>query len=332
MKLDQIAREAAREANEAARAMPLTGIDRLRRRRKTRLVAPVFAAGMAIWVAILLVGSPPGEVVPPAGETTPTTAAPTSTTVDATVTTAPAEVAAVDAVWVRGTHSQIIDDQDRVLYEYPFTVQYGRNTAWDGASGFVALTDAGLIWMRPGSTVTVDAPSGSIVDAWITDTGAHVVGIRAFEDQQVHWIDLESGTETAAPTEALTLDGITFTAGNREATIELPDWSGVERDEIGQPVPPFDLPTLIVSEDGEELVRIAVGSEQRPYVNIHDFDGRRLIIGAEPFEPAVPPVTAWIIDLECAGCTQRIETESLEYFDLIGALPSEGDLQIPDLP
>ena len=96
------------------------------------------------------------------------------------------------------------------------------------------------------------------------------------------------------------------------------------------------LPTYLVSvaatEDGEEVLRMEVGSEQRPYVYIHDFDGRRLILGAEPFEPAVPPVTVWIIDLECATCTERIETDSLERFDLIGWLGSNGPVVRPDLP
>ena len=55
----------------------------------------------------------------------------------------------LDAEWVRGTFEQIIDNEGEVVYEFPSTIFFGRNTAWDGSDGFVALTDSGLIWMRP---------------------------------------------------------------------------------------------------------------------------------------------------------------------------------------
>jgi hypothetical protein len=46
----------------------------------------------------------------------------------------------------------------------------------------------------------------------------------------------------------------------------------------------------------------------------------------------VPPTTVWIIDLECSECTEKVETPSLEYFDLIGVVPPEGELVQPQLP
>ena len=135
-----------------------------------------------------------------------------------------------------------------------------------------------------------------------------------------------------APSGASTTDGETFSVADRSVTIEDPDWSDVEHDEAGGPIPPFDLPELVVSEGGREVLRLPVGSEGRPYVDIHDFDGRRLVIAAQPQEPATPPTTVWIIDLECADCTQMIETPGPEYFDLIGVLPQEGDVVQPALP
>jgi hypothetical protein len=329
--LDQIARDAAGEANDAARTMPITPIEGLRTRRVARILAPIATVGIVVWIATLLLGSPTPDTVPPAG-TTPTTIDSAPTTVPETSTTVADKPVAIDAAWVRGTSTEIVDDRGNVLHEYPSTILFGRNTAWDGEDGFVALTDAGLIWMRPDEETTVEAPFGSIIDAVVTEDGTHVVGVENYEDEVVHWIELETGAEVAPPSNTKTLDGVTFTVGNREVTIEPPDWSDAERDETGAPLPPYDLPTLIVSEDGVEVFRMEVGTEQRPFVDIHDFDGRRLIFGAQPFEPAVPPATVWIVDLECPDCTEKVETESLEYFDLIGVLPSEGSPAQPNLP
>jgi hypothetical protein len=87
-----------------------------------------------------------------------------------------------------------------------------------------------------------------------------------------------------------------------------------------------------VTEDGKEVLRMAVGTERRPYVFIQDFDGRRLILTAWPYEPALPPSTVWIIDLECGDCTQVFETTGTEYFDLIGTVASEGPVVAPTIP
>jgi hypothetical protein len=327
-----MAREAAQEAKDAARAMPVVPVEKLHGRRLARLATPVLGLGIAVWIIVALLISPSGDSQPdgPVAPSPSTTVVPT--TVPQVTTTLPEVAPPLDASWVRGSATMILDDQGSILYEYPTTILYGRNTAWDGVDGFVALTESGLIWMRPEGQVTIEAPFGSIIDVALSESGTHVVGIDPVDGDEVVWIDLESGEETGPPSEAKTLDGVTFTVGDRTATIEAPDWSDAEVDEIGQPLPPFDLPTLVVTEGGEEVLRMEVGGDQLPYVNIHDFDGRRLIIGGEPFEPALPPVTAWIIDLECADCTQRIETDSLEYFDLIDVLASESPVVTPDLP
>ena len=193
----------------------------------------------------------------------------------------------LDADWVRSTFEQIISNEGEVLYEFPFTIPDGRrNTAWDGDDGFVALTESGLIWMRPEGRRTIDVPQGSIVDIAVTEAGTHVIGLEALEDGSVFWIELETVAEVEEPSGASTTDGETFSVADRSVTIEDPDWSDVEHDEAGGPIPPFDLPELVVSEDGREVLRLPVGSEARPYVDIHDFDGRRLVIAAQPQEPA----------------------------------------------
>ncbi len=339
MNLDQMAREAVGDAQQAGRKMPIVPMERLRRRRLLRSVAPLIAVGLATWVAILVISLPSENATPPAdGEPTPTSiVTATTTTVQPTTTavpttTAPQIASPPDAEWVRGTVEQIFDDQGEVLHEFPQTVLFGRNTAWDGGDGFVALTWDGLIWMRPDGLQTIAMAQGSILEVVVTEAGAHVVGVMDAEDRTVRWVEMETGNEVEAPTEATTIDGKTFSVGDRSVTIEEPDWSDVERDEAGGPIPPFDLADLVVTENGTEVLRLPVGSEQRPYMEIHDFDGRRLVIAALPQEPAVPPSTIWIIDLECADCTQRLDTPSLEYLDLIGVLPPEGDVVQPVLP
>ena len=332
MRLDQIAREAARDTQQAGRQMPIIPLENLRRRRLFLSITPLVAAGLAAWVAVLVFLLPSASPSQPSEGPTPTTVNNTpSTTTAQPVTTAPEEAPVLDADWVRGTSEQIIDDQGVVLHEFPPTILYGRNTAWDGDGGFVALTEAGLIWMRGDARQTIDVLQGSIVDIALTDTRSHVIGIISADDRSVHWIDLESGLEVEPPSAARSTDGETFTVGDRSVMIEDPDWSDVEKDETGFPIAPFELPELVVTEGGSEVLRLTVGSEERPYVEIHDFDGRRLIIGAQPHEPAVPPTTVWIIDLECGECTQRQEAPSLEYFDLIGVLPTQGEVVVPVL-
>ena len=329
MKLDQYAREAASDAKQAGRAMPIVSIEKLRRRR-LYLIAPMATAGIAasvFAVVFLLQTTGPQQ---PAEELPPVTTIDAVTTTT-TPTTTPPVIALPDANWVRGSVEQISDDQGTVLYEFPSTILYGRNTAWDGGEGFVALTESELIWMRPEGQQSIDAPFGSILDVAVTETGTHVVGIREAESGAVLWFELESGDEVEAPPTVRTTDGKTFTYGDRAVTIVDPDWSDAEKDETGFPLRPFDLPELVVTDGGIEILRITVGSEERPFVEIHDFDGRRLIIGALPVEPAVPPSTVWIIDLECSGCTETLDTPSLEYFDLIGVVPSEGEVVEPDL-
>ena len=332
MKLDQFAKEAVRDAMEAGRTMPIVPIEKLRRRR-LYLMVPMITTGIAASVLAVVFFFPTIAPLQPADEgPTATTidAAPTTTTPIPTTTT-PQIVAPPDTPWVRGTVEQIVDAEGAVLFEFPSTILYGRNTAWDGGNGFVALTEAGLIWMRPDHRQTIDAPFGTILDVAITETGTHVIGIQDADDRSVSWLELESGDEVEEPSTARTNDGKTFTYGDRKVTIIDPDWSDEEKDETGMPLPPFDLPELVVTDEDTEVLRITVGSEERPFVEIHDFDGRRLVISALPVEPAVPPSTVWIIDLECSECTQRFDTPSLEYFDLIGVLPSEGGVVDPEL-
>ena len=238
-----------------------------------------------------------------------------------------------DAAWVTGSVDKMTDDRGTTLAWIPFSFA-GRNTAWDGDRGLVAVQDGGggVLWITPAGTTEVPLPMAelAIVDVAIVGD-VHVIGVRPIGGP-VSWYELETGVQVDPPSGPRTLDGETFIVGDRTARIEDPDWSTVALDEAGGPIAPFDLPELVVTDRGREVLRIPVGSERRPYVDIHDFDGRRLVLGAMPQEPASPPTTVWIIDLECADCTRVIETGSPQWFDLVGTIESEGDVVVPQLP
>ncbi len=238
-----------------------------------------------------------------------------------------------DTQWITGSFDRITNDQGRTLAWIPFSFA-GRNTAWDGDKGLVAVQDGGggVLWITPAGTTEVPLPMTDIVVVDVAMVGdRHVMGVRPLGGA-ASWHELETGVQVDPPIGPRTLDGEAFTVGERTATIEDPDWSTVERDEAGGPIAPFDLPELVVTDRDREVLRVPVGTEQRPYVEIHDFDGRRLVLAAMPQEPASPPTTVWIIDLECADCTQVIETGSPQWFDLVGTVESEGDVVAPRLP
>ena len=62
---------------------------------------------------------------------------------------------------------------------------------------------------------------------------------------------------------------------------------------------------LLTDETGAVLVNAVVGTDQEPWVRIHDFDGRNLIISRGPIEPAMADESFFVIDFACDSCTTR---------------------------
>jgi hypothetical protein len=236
--------------------------------------------------------------------------------------------------WTGGDLQEVRSNSGTVLARGRFGFP-GRAIAWDGNAGVVTFGEDGLRWFTEDGETAMPVPResiGELVEVVAVDDG-HTVGARLSDGSNTIWFELGTGRLTEAPASARSLDGVTFSAAGRSATINLPDWRDVKRGEGGEPISPFDLPELVVSShDGAELLRISVGTSDRPYVQIHDFDGRRLIVSAVPNEPASPPQTVWIIDLECGDCTEIFETGGPVWFDLIGTLESGGPVVQPALP
>lgn len=234
--------------------------------------------------------------------------------------------------WIGSDHQTIRLQTGNVLARgnYPFP---GRGTAWDGNTGLVTLDRDRLTWLRPNSRPTV-APNGRFISEIVEVAEGDVepfILVRLLEDPSTTlWMRFSTGYVVDQPESARTVDGQTFTAQGRTATIAQPDWSNVERGEASELIRPYDLPELVVtSQDGTELLRMVVGTNDRPFVRIHDFDGRRLILDATPQEPASPPQTVWVIDLECADCTREFRTPGPFWFDLIGTVETENEVVRP---
>lgn len=333
MKLDDLACQATADLHEAARAAEIVPIDSVRWHRRVWFAAPAVVALVAlVAVAVMLLPGPSGPPV-----ATPTTSETTTTTAQTSTTTTSAVMPWLEpgTSWIRGGLSGVYDDSGERIEDIEFLsiglLGGGRASAWDGDTGFVVVSER-VLWFSGGEAVETDLPVGPIVEV-VTFGGVPIVGIGSVDATgATTWFDLTSGEQVEPPESARTMDGDTFEAGGLAAFIDFPDWTGVQRGEGGEPIAPFDLPELVVTAEDEELLRFPIGSEERPYGLLHDFDGRRVVVSVEPHEPALGPRTVWIIDLECADCTFRVESDGPEWFDLVGTLEREGDLVSPILP
>ena len=154
-----------------------------------------------------------------------------------------------------------------------------------------------------------------------------MVALRSFAGE-LGWYDLESGEQVEGDpglVDYLEEFAVQLGGQGRTVVIEYPENADAERDETGTLIWPYDLPELVVrSTDGEELARIEVGSQMEPWAAIQDFDGRRVVVAVEPHEPAFAPRTIYVIDLECADCTEVVETPGADNLELVGILESAG--------
>jgi hypothetical protein len=237
--------------------------------------------------------------------------------------------------WIRAVYpSGVFGSDGRRLTRTSPVLHSVKSAAWDGDEGIVMIDPEGrLLRIHPGGEdVIAELPDDLQELVAVVDVdGRSIAGYTRLEGNAttITWIDITTGEPADGPGDRVVLRGdgrIELAAQGRRARIDHPDWSGVPRGEGGEPVPPFPLPELVITDDaGTELLRLPIGSEQRPLAVLHDFDGRRVIVSAEPWEPAAAPRTVWIVDLECVACTQTVDAGP-DSFDLIGIATSEGPI------
>lgn len=355
MKLEDRARQTAQRTRAAARRMPVEHLDAVRNRRRAATLVPALGLAAVVAGGLVLAGLPEREPDPVAAttttivpETTTTVPDTTTTTVDAT-TTLPAQGVEIrpDAAWIQSTYPNGIVPAVGEAYPDLSIAYFGMKTvAWDGADGVVYLADGGegkwlLRWARPGEDRLV------LELEWFTEALADVVVVDGVQyailfqpgyvgvEAGFRWIDLNTAAEASPLDGYVRLSGeyaLAYGAQGRWAHIEDADWTDVAQGEGGEPIPPFPLPMMVIEDDaGRELLRFEIGDFERPYVTLHDFDGRRLIFSKEPFEPAAAPRTVFLVDLECPGCTQVFEAGP-DSFSLVGVEKSTGPVGFPLIP
>ncbi len=322
-----------------------------RRPTGVALIAAV-AAVFLIGLPVLLIGggpspsevtvagvdsSQPGVSTTVSTPETPVTTSPASTSLATLVP--PSAIAGFDTsqvAWVRSVAYTGLFGSDDVQ-SLPLDIRSGpKSIAWDGQAGFVYVTNNDeLRWVTAdGDRLVLDLAGGEMFDEQplldvVTVDGSaadgSVFAVFGSNDGVPVWIDAangavvneeELGTNHVFDTGA----GLTITVDGVSIFIEDPDWSEVDRGEIGEPLWPFALPVLVVQDvDGSDLVRMEVGSELEPIGRIHDFDGQRLIFSVEPYEPALPSRTVHVLDLGCAECATVVVSDGpADWFDLIG--------------
>ena len=152
------------------------------------------------------------------------------------------------------------------------------------------------------------------------------------EDGSVSWVELETGNEVEAPSGTSTIDGETFSVADRSVSIEDPDWSDVNTTRQAARSHHSIFQSWWSARVAGRFFDSRWGAKIDHMWTSTISTAAGWLSLAQPQEPALPPSTVWIIDLECADCTQVVETPGPEYFDLIGVLPQEDGMVQPALP
>jgi hypothetical protein len=218
-----------------------------------------------------------------------------------------------DTVWIQGSGDRILDSTGRLVREVdPISAEPGSvQSVFD--SLYYLAADGAIHSVHPLGDEVVGGPARALID-FIVDP--------QLESPALLYIDADG--EQAAETYCcddgggpVDVDALSPVAPERSVAIDQPDPDGP--------------PVLAVEENGNEVLRVPVGTLQEPLLIVHSFDGRRLIVSREPAD-APGPRTVFVIDLECVECTEVIRTTGPDSFDLVGVHESERSVVEPQLP
>ncbi len=248
--------------------------------------------------------------------------------------TQPVEVGAIDVTgvdWLRMDQSGVLlDPNGRRLAQGDFAGSW-RRMSWDGDHGIVYIDGTGNLRH---ATPESDEVIVSLGDPWVAEILRVVPGrptlVTVSTDSGVRFVDLTVRGFTQSALDSIILDDngrlTSVTAQGVTATIDDAAMQAGPFGEGGERLGDFELPSIVFTDasTGEVLSRLYVGTRNRYWLTLHDFDGRRLIVSRAPNEPANPPLTVFYVDLECPDCTGRIETVGPDSFSLVGVSLRQG--------
>lgn len=271
--------------------------------------------------------------------TTATTTAPSTTATTATSTTVaatpivPAGGIAEPVVWFNGFFlgTAAPGSEPTTLTETTGMNVGLKMVASDRAGGFVTLVDgATLAWFRTGA-----AEPAIVLPAFESGTPEMTQLLDVVEIDGVRYADVSITTlatdGTCTPLRALVdladgsvRDGVVATAGpltiegwvitgcppappavvvnGLTVTLDVPEYTNTDA-ETGAPLSPIPVTEVVVTDPaGSDIARIGFTTDERFWGVLHDFDGRRILVSREGWEPALGPRTFFIIDLACPDC------------------------------
>lgn len=203
-----------------------------------------------------------------------------------------------DIVWMSPNRLQT-----RTIATFELGITPPRQVASDGLGGIVYVSVDQLRWLQAGAAAPIElGPAHDVGRLEVVNMGPDeprpVLVVRGYNDEFVEALDMTTGepveSDTVEPDIVHDLSVRLVPAGPPDPNEDEPNFSDVN-------------PTFLVVEDqeGTELTRFRVSNDLEPFVLLHDFDGRRVLLSREPFEPAAGPQTFLLIDLVCGwDCTE----------------------------
>ncbi len=91
---------------------------------------------------------------------------------------------------------------------------------------------------------------------------------------------------------------------------------------------PIDL-VVADTSTGEEVARVAAGTDVQDLVFVDDFDGERIVVSRTAQEPALARQVVFVLDLGCIECAGRLETVAA-WAGLTGPAATPAQRALPD--
>ena len=197
----------------------------------------------------------------------------------------------------------------------------GASVARDGMGGLVLLDDGGLSWLRSGTSEPVHVNSDAVVGTLI---GVSTDGFVILDDGAGPTFLPLDPANTGSPEHQVS--PVTRNSDYAEIWTASNGWSvslvnpnlsataagpGQDASTEGAPPPGDVIPgRLTVLDDGGVIVAdVIVGTTDEPWVRVHDFDGRTLIVSRGNVVDHIPEETFLVIDLGCSSCTETFTAQ-----------------------